>query len=87
MRPALSALAATRRWDTRNTWLATRQPPTPPGQLPARGHRRRLEPRPRPDVSGPISAILLLLTGRTAALEHLTGDGADALRLPQNRGT
>ena len=33
-----------------------------------------------PEVAGPISAILLLLTGRTVALEQLTGAGADALR-------
>ena len=80
MRPALSALAATRRWDTRNTWLATvnRQLPLNTYQLRAtdtdwsRGHG--------PDITGPIGAILLLLTGRTAALDQLAGQGADALR-------
>ncbi|WP_385911814.1 maleylpyruvate isomerase family mycothiol-dependent enzyme [Terrabacter sp. GCM10028922] len=80
MRPSLSALAATRRWDTRNTWLATvnHQLPLDPYQLRAtdtdwsRGHG--------PDITGPIGAILLLLTGRTAALDHLAGQGADALR-------
>lgn len=85
MRPALSALAATRRWDTRNTWLATvnRRLPLDTYQLTAtdtdwtRGQG--------PDVTGPIGAILLLLTGRTAALEHLAGQGADALRATVNR--
>ena len=33
-----------------------------------------------PDVTGPISAILLLLTGRRAGLDRLTGPGADAAR-------
>ena len=33
-----------------------------------------------PEVVGPIGALLLLLTGRDAALEQLTGAGADDLR-------
>ena len=33
-----------------------------------------------PEIAGPIGALLLLLTGREAALEQLTGEGADALR-------
>jgi uncharacterized protein (TIGR03083 family) len=32
------------------------------------------------EVTGPISALLLLLTGRSAALSQLSGPGADALR-------
>lgn len=32
-----------------------------------------------PEVRGPIAALLLALTGRAAALSHLTGDGADDL--------
>jgi uncharacterized protein (TIGR03083 family) len=31
------------------------------------------------EVTGPISALLLLLTGRSAGLAHLSGPGADAL--------
>ena len=31
------------------------------------------------EVRGPIAALLLLLTGRTAALHRLTGDGMAAL--------
>jgi uncharacterized protein (TIGR03083 family) len=80
MRPALSALAATRRWDTRNTWLATvnRQLPLDPYQL--RATDTDWSRGQGPDVTGPIGAILLLLTGRTAALDQLAGHGADALR-------
>lgn len=32
-----------------------------------------------PDINGPISAILLLLTDRLVALPQLTGEGVDAL--------
>jgi len=34
------------------------------------------------EVSGPISAILLLLTGRRAGFDRLSGPGADALPMP-----
>ncbi|QJY45499.1 maleylpyruvate isomerase family mycothiol-dependent enzyme [Pseudonocardia broussonetiae] len=34
------------------------------------------------EVTGPVGAILLLLTGRRAGLESLTGPGAEALRAP-----
>jgi len=80
MRPSLSALAATRRWDTRNTWLATvnRQLPLAPYQL--RATDTDWSRGQGPDVTGPIGAILLLLTGRPAALDQLAGQGADALR-------
>lgn len=85
MLPSLSALAATRRWDTRNTWLASVN-----RRLPLDGYRltatdtdwRRGQ---GPELAGPIGAILLLLTGRTAALEQLAGKGADALRLTETR--
>lgn len=33
-----------------------------------------------PEIQGPIAAILLLLTGRPAALPRLSGDGAESLR-------
>lgn len=80
MRPAASELAATRRWDTRGTWLAAvnRRLPLDDYRLSAtdtswtRGQG--------PDVAGPICALLLLLTGRDVALEQLAGDGADDLR-------
>ncbi len=81
MPPSLSALAATRRWETRNTWLATvnRRLPLNPYQL--RATDTDWSRGEGPDVSGPIGAILLLLTGRTAALEQLAGQGAEALRV------
>lgn len=87
MRPTLSALAATRRWETRNTWLATvnRRLPLNPYQL--RATDTDWSRGQGPDITGPIGAILLLLTGRTAALEQLTGQGADALRVTVTRST
>ncbi|MFF0903344.1 UNVERIFIED_CONTAM: maleylpyruvate isomerase family mycothiol-dependent enzyme [Kocuria sp. CPCC 205316] len=33
-----------------------------------------------PEIRGPIAALLLLLTGRRAGLDRLTGDGAEMLR-------
>jgi uncharacterized protein (TIGR03083 family) len=85
IRPTAGARAATRRWDTRHTWLATvnRRIPLDDSQLTAtdtdwtRGQG--------PEIAGPIGALLLLLTGREAALDHLTGDGADALRSALSR--
>ena len=80
MRPTASALAATRRWDTRGTWLSMVF-----RRLPLEGYRLTATDTDwtrgqGPEVAGPIGALLLLLTGRDAALEHLTGEGADALR-------
>jgi len=81
-RPSLSALAATRRWDTRNTWLATVN-----RRLPLNGYQITATDTDwsrgqGPEVTGPIGTILLLLTGRTVALEQLAGEGADILRVP-----
>lgn len=83
MQPSLSALAATRRWDTRDSWLATVN-----RRLPwARCHLIATDVAWRrgegPQVSGPIGALLLLLTGRLAALDQLEGEGVDALRLTE----
>ena len=80
MSPAASELAATRRWDTRGTWLALVN-----RRLPLDGYRlvatdTRWTRGQGADVAGPIGALVLLLTGRDAALEQLTGDGADDLR-------
>ena len=80
MRPAASVLAATRRWDTRTSWLdrVFRRFPLECYRLVAtdtdwtRGQGS--------EVAGPIGALLLLLTGRSAALERLTGEGAADLR-------
>ena len=80
MQPAASALAATRRWDTRNTWMARVN-----RRIALDGYRLSATDLAWTrgeglEVAGPIGSILLLLTGREVALEHLTGAGADALR-------
>ena len=80
MRAAAGELAATRRWDTRGTWLAAVN-----RRLPLDGYRLLATDiswtrGQGPEVAGAIGALLLLLTGRDAALEQLTGDGADELR-------
>ena len=85
MRPALSALAATRRWDTRNTWLATVNRKLPLSTYQLRATDTDWSRGQGPDITGPIGAILLLLTGRTAALDQLAGEGADVLRSTQTR--
>ena len=77
MRPTASTLAATRRWDTRGLLAQRGLPPTPARGLPPHRHRHGLDTRAgtrgrRPPVHS------LLLTGRDAALEHLTGEGAEA---------
>ena len=85
MRPALSALAATRRWETRNSWLATVHRRLPLSTYQLRATDIDWSRGQGPDVTGPIGALLLLLTGRTAALDKLAGEGADVLRSTQTR--
>lgn len=85
MRPTACALAATRRWDTQHSWLATVFE-----HIPLTGYRLAATDTnwtrgQGSEISGPISALLLLLTGRSAALAHLTGEGADALRSDTSR--
>jgi uncharacterized protein (TIGR03083 family) len=85
MRPTPSTLAATRRWDTRGTGLAMVF-----RRLPLDGYRLTATDTDwtrgqGPEIAGPIGALLLLLTGRSAALEQLTGEGADALRSAASR--
>ncbi|MDU0312264.1 maleylpyruvate isomerase family mycothiol-dependent enzyme [Phycicoccus sp. M110.8] len=80
MRPKPSAVAATRRWDTRTTWLARVN-----RRLPLEGFRlvatdTEWTRGDGPPITGPIGAILLLLTGRTAALGRLDGEGTEVLR-------
>lgn len=80
MRPGPCALAATRRWDTRRSWLASVN-----RRLPLEGHRLVAtdddwERGNGPELRGPVGAILLLLTGRPVALTRLSGPGAQALR-------
>lgn len=85
VRPTAGVLAATRRWDTRRSWLATVF-----DGIPLTGYRLTATDTDwirgqGPEIAGPISALLLLLTGRRAALAQLTGDGADALRSAASR--
>lgn len=80
IRPTAGVLAATRRWDTRSSWLSSVFRP-----LPLDGHRLTATDADwtrgqGPEVAGSIGALLMLLTGRDAALDQLTGGGADALR-------
>ncbi|SHJ26483.1 TIGR03083 family protein [Tessaracoccus bendigoensis DSM 12906] len=85
MSPAASATAATRRWDTRRSRLSMvfRRLPLDGYHLTAtdtdwnRGDG--------PEVLGPIGALLLLLTGRTAALDQLAGEGAQTLRAASHK--
>jgi uncharacterized protein (TIGR03083 family) len=83
--PTAGALAATRRWETQGSWLSSVFSPQP-----LEGYRLRATDTDwargdGPEVAGPIGALLLLLTGRSAALEQLTGDGAHALRSASSR--
>ncbi|WP_392542601.1 maleylpyruvate isomerase family mycothiol-dependent enzyme [Oryzobacter telluris] len=85
MRPGPSATAATRRWDTRHGWMASVN-----RRLPYEGFRLTATDTDwsrgdGPEVAGPVGALLLLLTGRPAALSRLSGEGADALRSQVDR--
>jgi uncharacterized protein (TIGR03083 family) len=80
MRPSLCALAASSRWDTSDTCLASVNPRRPWARSRLTATDADWSRGQGPEVTGPIGAILLLLTGRTAALEQLAGEGANALR-------
>jgi len=75
-----AAEAATRVWQIRGTWLAQVN-----RKLPLDGYRLTATDvdwsvGEGPGITGSIGALLLLLTGRRAALPQLSGPGADALR-------
>lgn len=78
--PEAAAEAATRIWATRGTWLAGvfRKRPLDGYRLAATDTDWSVGEGP--EVAAPIRALLLLLTGRDAELDHLTGLGADSLR-------
>lgn len=85
LHPVGSALAATRAWAVRDTWLGKVN-----RRLPLGGYRLTATDidwtrGQGPALTGPIGALLLLLTGRTVALQHLTGPGAEALRSAPSR--
>ena len=83
MRTSLSVAAATRRWNTRHTWLASVNRRLPLDTLRLTATDVDWSRGDGAEVTGPIGAILLLITGRSAALDQLTGDGADTLRLSE----
>ena len=75
-----TAEAATRVWRIRNTWLGSVN-----RKLPLDGHRLSATDTDWSvgdgiEVRGPIGALLLLVTGRPAALAQLSGEGAEALK-------
>jgi len=80
MPTATSALSATRVWDTRSSWLASVFRPLPLEGFQLTATDIDWSRGDGPEVAGPVGALLLLLTGRTAALDQLTGEGAHALR-------
>ena len=78
--PAAAARSAARVWDVRGGWMGRVN-----RRLPLEGYRLTAtdtgwERGQGPAVAGPTAALLLLLTGRPAGLDRLTGDGAAALR-------
>jgi uncharacterized protein (TIGR03083 family) len=76
MWPTASTLAATRQWDTRGTWLTTVFRPLPLDRYHLNATDTDWTRGQGSEVAGPIGALLLLLTGRTAtALPHLSGSG------------
>jgi uncharacterized protein (TIGR03083 family) len=79
VRGALISLDRT--WAIRRTWLGTVN-----RQLPIDGYRLVATDADwtagsGPQVTGPVSALLLLLTGRPVALDRLEGDGAAQLKM------
>ena len=81
MRPLAATIAADRIWSTRHTWLGTVN-----RQLPLDGYRlvatdAEWSVGRGPEITGPIAALLLLVTGRAVALTRLEGDGAAQLRM------
>jgi uncharacterized protein (TIGR03083 family) len=80
MLTAPAAEAATRVWEVRGTWLAkvNRRLPLEAYRLTAADTDWTVSEGL--EITGPIAALLLLLTGRPAALAQLSGPGADILR-------
>jgi uncharacterized protein (TIGR03083 family) len=79
MNPEAAAAAATRAWDTRGTWLSRVFRPLALDGLRLTATDIDWSVGDGPDVNGPVAALLLLLAGRTARLDELTGPGTDAL--------
>ena len=75
-----TAVAATRQWDTRGTWLASVFRTVPLDGYALRATDTDWARGEGPEVTGPVGAILLLLTGRRVALDRLAGSGVARLR-------
>lgn len=80
MRPDACALAAGRRWDTRRSWMASVNRRLPLDDVSLVATDTDWRRGTGPEASGPMGAILLLLTGRPVALDRLSGPGAEAVR-------
>ncbi len=79
MDPRAAVIAATRRWETRGTWLAKVNRRLPLDGLRLRATDAEWAVGEGPEVAGPIAALLLLITGRPARVADLAGDGAALL--------
>ncbi|MDN5794904.1 MAG: maleylpyruvate isomerase family mycothiol-dependent enzyme [Intrasporangium sp.] len=75
-----TVLAATRLWETRDSWLGRVFHKLPLDGYTLRATDTEWTRGDGPEVAGSIGALLLLVTGRTARLDELAGDGADRLR-------
>jgi uncharacterized protein (TIGR03083 family) len=81
MRPTAAAIAVDHIWATRHGWTGSvfRQLPLDGYRLVATDVEWSAGSGPR--ITGPASALLLLVTGRRIALERLEGDGAAQLKM------
>ena len=81
MRPTAAAIAVDHIWATRRGWTGSvfRQLPLDGYRLVATDVEWSAGSGPR--ITGPASALLLLVTGRRIALERLEGDGAAQLKM------
>ena len=81
MRPAAALIAVDHIWATRKGWTGAVF-----RQLPLEGYRlvatdARWSVGTGPEITGPVGALLLLVTGRRVALTWLQGDGAAQLTM------
>lgn len=75
MDTAAAERAATRRWDTRRSWMSSVFHRWPLDAVRLTATDADWTRGAGAEVHGPIAELLLLLTGRAAALPHLTGEG------------
>ena len=80
MPTAAAAVVATRVWTQRGSRMARVFHDVPIGRFRLTATDATWSVGDGPEIQGPIAAILLLLTGRPAALRRLSGAGAESLR-------